>query len=136
MLKRIAVAGALMLLAGCSSIGGASAPPIEPAPVNYRELTLASVKTLFFDPYSIRDAQISKPAWKASWNLGQGNGWVICVRGNAKNRMGAYIGIQDTAFLIRGGAVLDSFDLSGEIPFYCGDAVFEPFTELEALRAS
>ncbi|MHC1547259.1 hypothetical protein [Phyllobacterium sp. K27] len=61
---------------------------------NIRWPTVAEVKAVargirgsFYDPYSIRDAEISK------W-LNNNTGRFICVRANAKNRMGAYSGKQ------------------------------------------
>ncbi|MEX2552592.1 MAG: hypothetical protein WD627_06290 [Actinomycetota bacterium] len=133
MKQLLAFAALLPLLLGCSSVNEAVVGnPTEPAPVDYRSIALAGLKTTLFDPYSVRDAQISQPQWLGSWNLGEGNGWVVCFRGNAKNRMGAYTGIKDTAILIRGNKVLAT---NSDLPpnsYYCGSAVFGPFPEIEA----
>lgn len=128
-----AVIVAVGALAGCSGANQAIVgQPKEPAPVEYRALTLAAAKATYFDPYSIRDAQISEPQWLGSWNIGEASGWVVCVRANAKNRMGAYIGIQDTAFMFRGGKMTGNLtDLPAGGGYYCGSAVFSAFTELE-----
>lgn len=106
----------------------ASGPP----PANFRELTLEHLRKSLFDPYSVRDAEIAHPTLKPSWVLGDPPGWVVCWRGNAKNRMGGYTGISEARVLIRNGRVVSSDD--GYAPYYCGNAVYEPFPELEAIE--
>jgi hypothetical protein len=75
-------------------------------------------------------------------------GWGVCVRANAKNRMGAYTGIRSTVFLIRDGRVVESGDdtpvaltekgVLTVTPIYikehCENAAFEPFPEIEEKR--
>jgi hypothetical protein len=132
----LVAAVALAALYGCTA--GATVPPAnaEPPPSDYRAAVLHEAKATFFDPYSVRDARISTPRWLSSWNLGQGSGWTVCLRANAKNRMGAYIGVTDTVYLFRGGRIISS--TSGEpgigVPYYCGDAAYTPFPELERLE--
>lgn len=68
---------------------------------------------------------------KAGWEIGDlGPGWTVCIRANAKNRMGAYIGKQATAFRFRGGELVPSVDGPG-IDAYCSDASYAPFPEIE-----
>jgi hypothetical protein len=71
--------------------------------------------------------------------------WAVCVRANAKNRMGAYAGIRSTVFLLRDGRVVESADdtpvdltqrgVLSVTPIYikehCEGAKFEPFPEIE-----
>lgn len=131
MLKRLILIAAIAPLIGCSSVNTAIVgTATEPPPENYRTIVVEAVKTTFFDPYSIKDAQIAAPQWLGSGNLGEGNAWAVCVRANAKNRMGAYIGMQDTAFFIRGGKLLSTFTNLGTDSYYCRDAVFSPFPEI------
>ncbi len=88
------------------------------------------LRSTLFDPYSVRDAQIASPKLKGSFVLTDpSEGWTICVRANAKNRMGAYTGMQETVLLVRGDRVVSS--TNGPAPYYCGDAQYEPFPELE-----
>ena len=103
-----------------------------PAPANFRELTLEHLRNSLLDPYTVRDAEIAHPTLKPSWVLGDPPGWVVCWRANAKNRMGGYTGITESRVLIRNGRVVSSDD--GDAPYYCGNAVYEPFPELEAIE--
>lgn len=127
---------AIALLSGCASMNKAIVgEPTEPAPTNYRELVLETAKTTFYDPYSVRDAEISAPQWLGSVHLGEGNGWQVCVRANAKNQMGAYVGLKETAFFFRGGKVIsNATDLPQGGGYLCQDALYAPFTELMNLQ--
>src|SRR5690554_5255712 len=62
---------------------------IGPQPADYREIVKAHVRATFFDPYSIRDAYISRPfpgGTVINSNMESGMGWVVCLKANAKNR--------------------------------------------------
>jgi hypothetical protein len=90
-------------------------------------------KTLF-DPYSVRDAEIAEPKVMSSFYLiDPAPGWTICVRLNAKNRMGAYTGISEDTLLVRGDRVtISSSELTRPSPtnWNCRDAKWAPFPEL------
>jgi hypothetical protein len=103
-----------------------------PPPENFRELTLQHLRATLFDPYSVRDAEIAAPTLKPSWVLGDPPGWVVCWRANAKNRMGGYVGVTESRVLIRNGRVVSSDE--GDAPYYCGNAVYQPFPELEQIQ--
>jgi hypothetical protein len=65
-MKRVVVAALAGLSAGCMSMEGTVAE-YDPAsvglpPTGYREQIAAYVREAFFDPYSIRDAEISAPS--------------------------------------------------------------------------
>src|SRR4029079_12361303 len=98
-----------MVLAGCAM---QVEPPQEPPPANYRQIIAAHVRQTFLDPYSIRDANIAppKPGWAfVGGSLGQyKTGWAICLRVNAKNRMGAYTGAKESIYVIQDGRVVAS----------------------------
>ena len=87
--------------------------------------------------YSIRDAGIAapRPGWGYSGGtLGQyKTGWAVCVRSNAKNRMGAYGGIKDTIYILQEGRVVGSGqDLdTSEARKGCEGAQYDPFPEIE-----
>ena len=88
------------------------------------------LRSTLFDPYSVRDSEIATPKLKGSFVLTDpSEGWTVCVRANAKNRMGAYTGRRETVLLIRGDVVVSSTE--GPAPYYCGEAQYEPFPELE-----
>jgi hypothetical protein len=109
----------------------------EPLPANYRQIVAVHVRTTFLDPYSVRDASIAPPR---AGSLSRPDiiwverGWIVCLRANAKNRMGGYTGLTTSAMLVRAGAVVTSH--SGEdhyeVRTSCADARYEPFPEIEA----
>lgn len=121
----LALAGAVV--AGCQTSGG-SAPAAVPA--NYRVMVADEVRKTFFDPYSIRDASISAPIPGTSM---MGAMHTVCVRANAKNRMGGYTGIRTTAVVIRSGAVTVSDQSVADIA--CASATYEPFPEIDSAAA-
>jgi len=94
-----------------------------------------------FDPYSLRDVQISRPFTQAFAMVGA-PAWWVCVRANGKNRMGAYTGLQDIPFAFSGDQI-DEFKSGSEpVPTttsdegggVCGPAKWEPFPELMSGR--
>lgn len=139
MTKPLIITAALSsLLAGCVG-AGQSTTAAAPAPANYREAIVQSVKETFFDPYSIRDAAISQPMYATAVFDGvtpfPKRGWIVCVRANAKNRMGGYTGLENSVFLFDGDRISDTLsgpDFRGQVDDHCADATFEPFTEIEA----
>jgi hypothetical protein len=117
------------VLTGCSATASAPPPSAEPAPSQeiIRQAIRSHVRASFFDPYSIRDAQISPATWQGALQLGSGEGWTVCLRANAKNRLGGYTGLRDTAMTIRGGKVVASLD---DAQYFCRDAAYAPFPDL------
>lgn len=87
---------------------------------------ISYVKREFFDPYSIRDAEISGVVRLLDTGFS-----AVCVRMNAKNRMGGYIGLTVTSFRLRGGTVVGA--LADAPACKSAQLVFEPFPEIEAL---
>lgn len=129
----LVVAAVALGLAGCQTDGGPGTTQAaqEPPPTNYRAQVTDRVKKSFFDPYSIRDASISQPFIQNAAFDGitpiPHQGWMVCVRANAKNRMGGYIGQKATGYMFKGGQILD---LDFNSPF-CEPARYEPFPEIE-----
>lgn len=123
----IVLAGALAL-AGCqtASTSDQIAEAAKHVPPNYRHLVADHIRKTFKDPYTIRDASISGPVPGTSFS---GSIASICVRANAKNSMGAYIGIKATQFVFRNGVL----DIATEIQtdYACAGASYEPFPEIE-----
>jgi hypothetical protein len=124
----LAALGAAVMLCGCAGTADQTAQTDEPLPSDYRQMIVDNVRSTFFDPYSIRDAGIAAPRSGASI---LGHVQTVCVRANAKNRMGGYTGQQATAFIFRGGKITLSQggDLGASI---CRGAVYDPFPEIEA----
>jgi len=120
-MQRIALATVVppLLLAGCAGTPEQEASAGNPYPSSYRQLAADYVRQSFIDPYSIRDAEIAAPKLAAGAGLlGDGSfatPWLVCVRANAKNRMGAYTGRKATAIQIYRGKGLGSYDEYGEL---------------------
>jgi hypothetical protein len=98
-----------------------------------RASILAHIKSSFFDPYSIRDAEISHAA--PSMMLNGEMTLNICIAANAKNRYGAYAGKQTTLYyLTTSGRVLDTnHDAFAELFCASQRLRYEPFVEAEQL---
>lgn len=96
-----------------------------PAPAEYKVTLRAWVAANFFDPHSLRDVSVSKPFPGTMYRQ---PGWVVCLRLNAKNRMGGYIGLNDSAYLFRDGGIVASDDH----PAICAAIPHQPWPELES----
>lgn len=133
-MQRIILILCLFAIAGCS----ASSADIGPAPTNYRQIAKDYVKASFFDPYSVRDAEIAPPKPMDSpafipTSIGIGgtfeSAWVICMRANAKNRMGGYVGLRETAIVVKADRVIHAYDEPMATSYICDGARYEPFPE-------
>lgn len=98
----IAVAAALSV-SSCVS-RPISEADVGPPPKNYKALAATYLRPKFFDPYSIRDAEITEPF---VGRMDGNPGWIVCSRQNSKNRFGGYTGIQESAVLFKGGVPVD-----------------------------
>lgn len=129
----------VLMAAGAATLAGCMTTPdpteVGPPPANYKAIMAEHVRTAFFDPYSVRDASIAPPkAGNLSTEMMTvATGHIVCMKANAKNRMGAYIGLTTSAYLIRDGKVAASHDGLDhyEVRTACADAVYEPFPEIE-----
>ena len=126
-----------VVLAGCAARDGNLKMFDNQVPVTTEERAAitAYIRNNFFDPYSIRDAQISSAV--VSFGLdGTKNPPMICVDANAKNRMGGYVGKRATLFYFASnGQIARSVDSNDDVfvdPF-CKDnrLQYVPFTEIE-----
>lgn len=94
-------------------------PAIKSAVIDY-------VRTTFFDPYSLRDAQISNVVTLPGTGLD-----AVCLRFNAKNSMGAYTGLKNHSLRLQGEAVVSSL---ADAPGCANDQMkYTSFPQLEAL---
>jgi hypothetical protein len=101
-------------------------------PANYRAELIAFLRTYLNDPTRVRDAYIAEPAMKT---LGSRNQYVVCVRYNARNADGRYMGSKDGMALFDDGRfdrMIDQFN--ARVINQCADADYKPFPELEALK--
>lgn len=56
------------------------------------------------------------------------SGWIVCFQTNAKNRMGGYVGLKQTAFLFQGEELVSAPDANA---LACEGIPLEPWPELE-----
>ena len=84
------------------------------------------VRESFFDPYSIRDAQISDVVTLLDTGLD-----AVCIKANGKNRFGAYVGLTATSVRLKDGVAVNSLERAPA----CSDPRmrYRPFPELEGL---
>ena len=111
----VLAAASLLMFSGCASRfptpAEMQAAYYGPKPVASEKLIREHLKRELFDPYSAVLESISAPVEAChSGPPVQGcprcYGWEVVVEVNAKNRMGAYTGIQRYTYLIRDGVVV------------------------------
>lgn len=132
MLKGTAAAAFAAVVSACAGQAPSSTADIPPA--NHRNIIAAGIRDAFVDPYSIRDAEIAPPKRAVGPSLntdGFTTPWIVCVRANAKNRMGGYTGRQVVAFAVNGGKVVNSWDEKHYSGAVCDGVAYEPFPEIE-----
>jgi hypothetical protein len=136
--------GLTVLLAGCGS--GRSREEREAIiniyPDHYRTDILAALHTYVSDPTGIRDAYVSDPTVRP---IGRQNRYAACVRFNARNSDGRYVGTRDVLAVFAAGR-FDQF-IDESTPFGpaneanattfvkepCSAAEYKRFPELEAM---
>lgn len=120
------ILGGLLILTACST------PVKNPQPITAadRALAIEHIKTTFFDPFSIRSAEIA-PASHEVPDFYKDR--AVCLRVNAKNRMGAYAGRQMSVFFVRAGRLYVP-GIAAHPPDHCSGARWQPFPEAEAMK--
>lgn len=98
---------------------------VPPSPA-VKASVVKHVRETFFDPYSIRDAQISDVVTLLDTGLD-----AVCIKANGKNRFGAYVGLTATSVRLKDGVAVSSWQNAPS----CSDPRmhYRPFPELEAL---
>lgn len=129
MWKVAMVVASVSALTGCqtapapAAVSGRTDP--GPYPSNLSQIMSQYVRTSFFDPYSIADTALSVPQAGTLPYSAKGSGWIVCLRSNAKNRMGGYTGLKESAYLIQDGSVVDGLgEYSSQI---CSGKAFSPW---------
>jgi hypothetical protein len=126
MRRLIAGTLAAISLAGCVP---PSPEAYGPPPANYREIVAEQIRANFFDPASLQDVWISAPFQGPKVPAAVlAPGWIVCLRANGKNRLGAYAGRQQYGYVIHDGAVVQEGvgGLTG-----CDTAKYDEWTEME-----
>lgn len=125
---RFRIALLALPLAACQTTDSGGPTAGTDLPADYRQQILARAKAEFVDPYSVRDASISTVPIASGTPL-TGTTAIICVRANAKNRMGAYTGLQPTSYIFQAGRLTMTDQQYAGLT--CGSVAYEPFPELE-----
>jgi hypothetical protein len=99
-------------------------------PQGYRQDLLAFLRTYLNDPSHVRSASVSQPQLKY---IGPGDRYVACVRYNARNSDGKYVGSKDGAAIYVAGRLDRFIDTSKDVRELCKEVAFLPFPELERL---
>lgn len=126
--------GALLLGAACSA-GPALA---ESEPLKWEDSVRQAARETFYDPYSLRDVAVSRPfaadAVFDGMNIVPMSGMLVCMKANAKNRLGAYVGMMYTAFLFDGNTINSILvwpAARGQLEHHCQGREYCPFSVVE-----
>src|SRR5215468_12065558 len=131
-----------LVLAGCASgqLQEEREARINVYPNNYRGELLAALHTYVSDPTNIRDAYVSDPAIRP---IGRQNRYAACLRFDARNSDGRYVGSRDVLAVFADGRFDQFIDESTQLgnqanpttilTELCGPAEYKRFAELEAM---
>jgi len=124
-------------LGGCATDVGPSPSELKAQwdaqnvyPKNYQQDLLAFLRTYLNDPSHVRGAAVTSPQLKY---VAPGERYVACVRYNARNNDGKYLGSKDGAAVYVAGKLDRFFDTPRDVRELCKDMTFAPFPELERL---
>jgi hypothetical protein len=128
---------AAVALGGCATETGPSASELKARwdaenvyPQSYRQDLLAFLRTYLNDPSHVRSASVSQPQLKY---IGPGDRYVACVRFDARNSDGKYVGSKDGAAIYVVGKLDRFLDTAKDVRELCKEVAFMPFPELERL---
>lgn len=128
---------AAVALGGCATETGPSASELKARwdaenvyPQSYRQDLLAFLRTYLNDPSHVRSASVSQPKLKY---IGPGDRYVACVRYDARNSDGKYVGSKDGAAIYVAGKLDRFLDTAKDVRELCKEVAFMPFPELERL---
>ncbi len=128
-MKKSILLASLLALAGCETTAPTSENKAKVAaiPGDYRQQTVAYFKNTLKDPYSVRDAQITKPTVIFVGLVNGTSAPGVCVKMNAKNSFGAYTGSEAFAVAFRDGKI---FTVGPPAFDTCTKSTFRPFAEM------
>lgn len=118
-------------LTACSTLGphgSMEGPNANVYPDNYKAELLAFLQTYLNDPTNVRETQIAEPMLR---QVNSTDRYVVCLRYNAKNSDGRYMGVKETFAVYLRGRFNQLVDATGDI---CKGATYQPFPELAALK--
>ena len=113
-MKTVSFAATVLLLTACAAAPSAVSSDPGHYPENYRALVKEWMRNTLFDPYSVRDLEITAPTkgtlWRGLVFGGALPAWIVCATFNAKNRFGGYVGRSTSVLFIRDNAVITTED--------------------------
>jgi hypothetical protein len=99
----------------------------QPYPANYRAELLAFMKTYLNNPVGVKEAVLAEPVQRT---VGGRLRYVVCLRYNAKDTSGGYLGMRERAILYVDARLDRVVEDAGEV---CAGAVYAPFPDLEKM---
>ena len=99
----------------------------QPYPANYKPELLAFMKTYLNNPVGVKEAVLAEPVQRT---VGGRLRYIVCLRYNAKNSDGKYLGQRERAVLYVDARLDRIIDDAGDL---CAGAVYAPFPELEQM---
>ena len=115
-------------MVACSTVGPREGPNANVYPGNYRAELLAFLQTYLNDPTNVREAQIAEPVMR---QVNSTDRYVVCLKYDARNNDGRYMGARETIAIYVGGRFNQLIDAKGDI---CKGATYQPFPELASLK--
>lgn len=96
-------------------------------PTDYKSNVLEMVRQQVADPTEIRDAYIAAPILRRRQS---GDRYIACLRYNAKDPDGNYVGSKEYAAFFYAGQLTQIVDAGAEL---CVNAPYQPFPEMQKL---
>lgn len=127
-LKIIPIMACALALASCQTTATPTETKalVQQLPADYKAQIKEKIKTTLYDPYAVRDAEITEPTAIFTGLADGMHAPGVCIRFFGKNAFGAYIGQQTFSVSFRDGKVYRIMP-----PVYtCTDVVWRPFPEL------
>ena len=109
---------------GACTLGSEPTVDSNSYPAEFKANIIEQLHGRLEDPTNIRDAFISEPALRP---IGPTTRYVACLRFNARDGRGQYIGIREMMAIFHAGRVNQLIAASREA---CGNAAYQPFPEL------
>ena len=123
-----------LMLAACAGEGPGSmtytddrGTANQPYPANYKPELLAFMKTYLNNPVGVKEAVLAEPVQRT---VGGRLRYIVCLRYNAKDFDGKYLGQRERAVLYVDARLDRIIDDAGDV---CAGAVYAPFPELEQM---
>ena len=129
--------GGMLVLGGCTTDLGPTPSDLKAQweaqnvyPQTYKADLLAFLRTYLNNPTHVHTASVAQPALK---DHGAGQRYIVCLRYNARDNTGVYMGMKTGAAVYVSGKLNDFVDQPKAVKELCKDATYAPFPELETL---